>query len=130
MNDATFEHTDTLNAPGYVASVLVPIEARSLNKKDNHFMSRARRVKAARNATHWALKALKKPTLPCTVLLCRIANSTGLDEHDNLPGSLKPEVDGCADWLGIDDRDPRVTWRYSQERGTAYGVRITVMAEA
>ena len=122
--------SDTLNAPGYVASVLVPVEARSLNKKDNHYMSRARRVKAARQAVHWALKAIKKPTLPCVVMLCRIANSEGLDAHDNLPGSLKPMVDGIADWLGIDDRDDRVEWRYSQERGAAYGVRVTVMADA
>ena len=35
---------------------------------------------------------------------------------------------GFCDALGIDDRDPRVTWRYGQERGGAreYAVRITV----
>ena len=130
MNAATDLIAETLNAPAYVASVLVPVEARSLNKKDNHYMSRARRVKAAREAVHWSLKTIKKPVLPCVVLLCRIANSTGLDEHDNLPGSMKPMVDGVAKWLGIDDRDNRVQWRYSQERGAEYGVRITVLADA
>lgn len=113
----------------YEITVEVPIEARSLNKRDNHFMSRARRIKAVRQAVHWALKTKKKPQLPCVVTLCRVANSTGLDEHDNLPGSLKPAVDGVADWLGIDDRDPRVTWCYEQARGTEYGVRITVKGD-
>jgi hypothetical protein len=114
--------------PAYTSVFLVPLEARSLNKKDNHYMSRARRVKAIREAVGF-IAPKKRPTLPCIVTLCRIANSEGLDEHDNLPGSLKPFVDGVATWLGIDDRDPRVTWLYDQERGPSFGVRITVEAE-
>jgi hypothetical protein len=34
-----------------------------------------------------------------------------------------------ADALGIDDRDPRVTWRYDQRRGKRgqYAVEITII---
>lgn len=123
---------DTLNAPAYVASVTVGIMAVSPNKvvKENNF-ARTRRVKAARQGVHWALKQIAKPAFPCVVLMTRIAPSTnGLDAHDNLPGSLKPCVDGVADWLGVRDDDKRVEWRYGQERGTDYAVRVTVSADA
>lgn len=122
---------ETLNAPAYTASVEVGIKAVSPNKvvKENNF-ARSRRIKAAREGVHWALKAIQKPSFPCTVLMTRIAPSNGLDAHDNCPGSMKPHVDGVADWLGIRDDDKRVTWRYAQERGADYGVRITVMADA
>jgi hypothetical protein len=123
--------SDTLNAPAYVATVLVPLEAQSLNKRDSHFMTRSKRVKKIRSETYLCLRSIKtKPVLPCTVMMCRLANSTGLDPHDNLPGSLKPFSDGVADWLGIDDRDPRITWKFSQRRGKLFGVEITVSADA
>jgi hypothetical protein len=67
-----------------------------------------------------------KPTLPCVVLLTRIAPRPIKDEHDNLPRAFKACVDEVAAWLGVDDSDPRVVWRYAQERGAArtYGVRV------
>lgn len=56
--------------------------------------------------------------LPCTVLVCRVAPSSGLDPHDSLPASLKSIVDGIADALGLaSDRDARVRWTYDQRRG-------------
>lgn len=33
---------------------------------------------------------------------------------------------GVADALGIDDRDPRVTWRYAQEKAKGYAVRVEI----
>lgn len=74
------------------------------------------RVKSERTSIHWALLGGPRPALPCTVLLVRVAPSDGLDS-DNLQGSLKACRDGVADWLGVDDRDPRVAWRYDQRRG-------------
>ena len=56
--------------------------------------------------------------LPCTVLVRRVAPSSGLDPHDSLPASLKSIVDGIADALGLaSDRDARVRWTYAQRRG-------------
>jgi hypothetical protein len=61
--------------------------------------------------------------LPVVVTLTRIAPRR-LD-GDNCAGGLKHWRDGIADWLGIDDADPRVSWRYEQERGE-YALRIRV----
>lgn len=109
----------------------VPMEALSLNKTGRNHMKRARLVKERRTTAATCLRAAigrdTRPDLPVVVTLTRIANSTGLDEHDNLPGSLKPFADGVCDWLGLkNDRDPQVTWRFSQERGPAFSVRIVV----
>ena len=63
------------------------------------------------------------------VTMTRLAPSSGLD-FDGLTAALKSVRDGIADALGVDDRDPRVTWSYGQERAKAYGVRITVTGAA
>jgi hypothetical protein len=84
-----------------------------------HWANRSRRVKKERGDTTWAVRAGFGPAvdlLPCTVTLTRVAPSNGLD-GDNLQGSMKACRDGVADWLKVDDRDPRVTWRYEQKRG-------------
>jgi hypothetical protein len=62
------------------------------------------------------------------VTFTRIAFGRGLDPHDNLPASMKHVLDGVADALGIDDRDPRVTWRFAQTNGPRkqYWVRIDI----
>lgn len=43
-------------------------------------------------------------------------------------GVLKAVRDGIADALQVDDRDPRVTWRYDQQRGAEYGVMVEMEA--
>lgn len=35
-------------------------------------------------------------------------------DSDNLQSSLKALRDAVAEWLGVDDRDKRVTWEYGQ----------------
>lgn len=95
--------------------VLVPLRTgRGLNSRE-HWAARSRRVKAEREAVGWMLPARRMP-VPCTVLLTRQAPSAGLD-LDNLQGSLKAIRDAVAEWLGVDDRDARVTWMYGQRRG-------------
>lgn len=121
----------TVNVDSSKIEALVPRQAISLNRTGRNAMKRARLVKERRTDTAIALRAAvgrgQRPELPVVVTLTRIANSTGLDEHDNLPGSLKPFADGVCDYLGIrNDRDPRITWRYENERGITYSVRITI----
>lgn len=62
------------------------------------------------------------------VTLTRLAPSSGLDD-DNLRGALKYVRDGVADALGVNDRDPRVTWDYDQRRSKprewAVEIRLT-----
>lgn len=68
-----------------------------------------------------------KPALPCTIRLVRIAPRK-LDQG-NLAGSMKHVQDGCADWIGVDDRhDDVVKYEYTQERGkpNEYAIRIEV----
>jgi hypothetical protein len=93
-----------------------------LNARE-HFRVRAKRVKKEREATAWALSRTKKPALPCTVLLTRVAPSGGLDD-DNLSGSLKAVRDQVAQWLGVDDKhSAQVRYTCTQFRGP-WGVRI------
>lgn len=51
-----------------------------------------------------------------------------MDEGCGLNAALKPVRDGIADWLTLDDADPRLTWRYAQERAEPdhEGVRIEI----
>lgn len=96
--------------------------APGLNVRE-HWRARARRVKAERNAVAWALllsqrpDKAKRPELPCTVRLTRVAPSNGLDD-DNLAGALKGVRDQVAEWLGVDDKDrQQVRYVYAQRRG-------------
>lgn len=93
-----------------------------LNARE-HWRKRATRVKRERDTAR--LLAPSHP-LPCVVTMTRL--SPGTLDDDNLQGACKAVRDGIADKLGIDDRDPRVEWRYAQERCKRgeYGVRITI----
>lgn len=68
-----------------------------------------------------------KPALPCVIRLVRIAPRK-LDQG-NIAAALKHVQDGCADWIGIDDRrDDLVKYEYMQEQKTkTYGLRIEIV---
>jgi hypothetical protein len=74
------------------------------------------------------LASTPKPALPCTIKITRIA-PRALDD-DNLAGSHKHVRDGIADWLGVNDRDPRVKYEYAQRKGKQkeYAGQIEIMA--
>ncbi len=93
-----------------------------------HWAKHAKRAKEQRGFVRLLLDARlgRAPVLPLTVTLTRYAPSSGLDD-DNLRGALKAARDGVADWLGINDRNPSVTWAYGQDRGP-YAVHVTVEA--
>lgn len=90
-----------------------------------HWATRAKRAKAHRTMARGTLRLHHAPIpAPCRITITRIGKRR-LDD-DNLAGSAKAIRDGVADWLGIDDGDPRLTWRYAQEIGRDYAVRILV----
>lgn len=90
-----------------------------------HWAKRAKRTKEHRGIARVVAEALlKKPQLPCTVRLTRVAPRR-LDD-DNLRPALKAVRDGIADWLGVNDRDPRVTWAYEQDSDGAGGYHVRV----
>lgn len=103
--------------------VCIPLRTSSGLNAREHWRARTARVRKEREAVGWMLRACPKPALPCSVLLTRVAPSSGLDD-DNLAGSLKSVRDEVARWLGVDDRDRMtVRYRYAQTRGP-WGVRI------
>jgi hypothetical protein len=62
---------------------------------------------------------------PCVVTMTRYGVGV-MDEGCGLNASLKPARDGIADALGVKDNDPRIEWRYAQERAPTYACRITI----
>lgn len=93
-----------------------------------HHMVKARRTKRERQTAHWLLLNSKRPPLPISVRMVRIAPRR-IDEDDNLPGMFKAMRDGIADAYGIADNDKTlIRFEYDQERGKPhqYGVRIEV----
>jgi hypothetical protein len=107
----------------------VPIRIESSLNLREHWRKRANRNTSHRASTWFALKAAAKfdpSILPCVVTITRIAPRC-LDD-DNAVGGAKSCRDAIADWLGVDDADPSVQWRYAQERGKPheYAARITI----
>ena len=62
-----------------------------------------------------------------TIALTRIAPRS-LD-GDNLQSGFKAARDGVADWLGMNDGHPSLTWIYAQRRGMPgeYAAEVIVM---
>ena len=85
-------------------------------------MARAQRTNAKLGAGRvlWG----RHVVYPIAVSMTRIA-PRALDD-DNLQTAFKSVRDGVADALGIDDRDPRVAWRYAQEKGKPPHMRIGI----
>jgi hypothetical protein len=88
-----------------------------------HWAARAKRVKRQRAIVGLMLRGLSHPSLPCVVTITR--RSPGTLDDDNAVSSAKATRDAVATWLGVDDRDPRVTWEVRQERAP-WGVRVSV----
>jgi hypothetical protein len=99
-----------------VISVRVPILPKGSGPNSReHWAVKARRVKSERRAVQLMLAAKRKrPSLPATVTLTRF--SAHLLDDDNAVGSMKAVRDEVARWLGVDDGDPRVSWRVWQRK--------------
>lgn len=114
-------------------SVTIPMRLPSASNLREHWSARARRVKAQRAATTLMLKASQRDYFweyfdwfhldTATVALIRVAPRK-LDD-DNLRGAFKAVRDSVAAYFGVDDADPRIEWRYGQEKGEAC-VRIEI----
>ncbi len=102
--------------------IAVPLRTAGSNARER-WQQRHGRVKRERTAVAWMLKTAQRPSIPCTVLLTRVAPSAGLDD-DNLRAALKGVRDEIADWLGVNDRySATVRYAYAQVRGP-WSVRI------
>lgn len=110
--------------------VVVPIRIVSVANIREHWAARASRSRAHRQAVHWALRAqamFKGTTGPLTITLTRIAPRSV--DSDNLQSGCKAARDGVADWLGRDDGDPLLTWKYGQDKANGrYALRVRIEA--
>ena len=109
-----------------MSAVILPIATVSEANRRDHWAIKAKRAKRHRFVAHAMCRSVP---LPATVRLVRMS-SRALDD-DNLRGALKAVRDGVADRLGVDDRDPRVTWQYDQERhaGLKGVVRVEISTD-
>lgn len=117
--------------------ITVLIEGMRLESEANkrgHWTKGAKRAASTRGAVTMAMRCRAMvPGLTLdkgvAVTITRIAPRP-LDD-DNNARACKAVRDGIADWLGIDDRDERVSWRYEQrkdQRAHYYGVEIRIEA--
>jgi len=105
-------------------TVRIPLRLPSLANLREHWTRRARRAKEHRGVTRLLLSnTMRPPELPLIVTFTRVAPRQ-LDS-DNLAISFKAVRDGVADWLGIDDADERINWRYRQRSADRAEVLIT-----
>lgn len=112
-----------------VICVLAPVRIVSEANCRDHWRKKAQRVAGHRRAAFFALSGHQKPRGEATITLTRIGPKT-LDT-DNLAGGFKGTRDGIADWLGIDDGDKRLTWRYGQRKGKPkeYAAEIVIESD-
>lgn len=117
-----------LVAPALALEIVVPYRVVSEANQWDGWQARCRRNRAAGDAwraalaVHHAFAVRLRP--PLAVTLTRLGGRR-LDD-DNLAGAFKALRDAIADWLGLDDGDPRLAWRYGQEPGGPAGVRVRV----
>ncbi len=109
--------------------VLIPgLHVVSESNAHEHWRKRQKRAKGQRGIVALIMRAnATKPSIPCTIRLVRIAPRK-LDQG-NIAAAFKHVQDGCADWLGIDDRhDDLVKYEYLQEqKSKTHGVRIEIV---
>jgi hypothetical protein len=103
----------SLTADGSVR-VELPLALVNVANRREHYMTRRRRVERERGMVTTALAATgaTPPALPVTIALERAA-WCALDP-DGLATAVKACVDAVAEWLAVDDRDPRLHVHLSQ----------------
>jgi hypothetical protein len=111
-------------------TAIIPIRTYSRLNSRISWKEQAKRSKAERSAAKWYLFDIEPfarfADFPrWTVTLTRRGPTQGLDS-DNLSAAMKSCRDGVADWMGAQDNDPRIEWKYKQERAKDWSVVIEV----
>jgi hypothetical protein len=107
-----------------VIRFLIPIQTVSEANRRDHWAEKAKRAKLHRMTARICCPGAD---LPCLVTMTR-CSPRALDD-DNLRSALKHARDGIADKLGVDDRDPRVEWKYAQRQVKKNASEIGVLVE-
>jgi hypothetical protein len=96
---------------------------RNLNSR-GHWAKGHRDVKQARGATNLLLLQHAPPPLPLQITITR--HAVRLLDDDNAVGSLKSVRDSVADWLSVNDRDPRIHWVVGQTKCKRADVGVVI----
>ncbi len=104
------------------------------NRSGGHWSSQHKRTKAQHKQIWVALLKAKVPRaflrvavkmgLRPEILIVR--QSAGTLDGDNNVTAGKRVRDLISRWGDLDDKDPRVTWNYAQEKAPTFGVRIEI----
>jgi crossover junction endodeoxyribonuclease RusA len=90
-----------------------------------HWRRRAARVRSERATTAAAARAWDAPRVPFPLVVTITRVAPRMLDSDNSASAAKAVRDGIADALGVDDSNPLVLWRYSQEKGRP-AVRVEI----
>jgi hypothetical protein len=111
---------------GDAVIVTVPIQLPSVANARLHWAAKARLVKSQRHAVGWLLGNKPRPPFPVVVTITRVGPR--LYDRDNNVACQKSVIDAIAVWLGVDDRDARVSWIYEQRKGKPACVEIRIVS--
>lgn len=113
--------------PSPVLVLEAPVLIQSAQNLREHHHARGKRVAREREAVTVALWAhagrTGGPVLLAShgrLLVGFTRLATRLLDDDNLISGCKASRDAVAAWLGVDDRDPRITWGYDQRTHKRY----------
>jgi hypothetical protein len=96
---------------------------RNLNSR-GHWAKGHHDTKRARGATNLLLLQHAPPPLPLQITITR--HAVRLLDDDNAVGSLKSVRDSVADWLSVNDRDPRIHWVVGQTKCKRADVGVVI----
>lgn len=113
-------------------TVPIRIVSESNRSAGQHWSVRHKRFVEQKQEIWWTWRATNRQPLPVPVVVTLTRIAPRRFDDDNLTSGFKATRDQIAELLGVDDGDPRVTWRYAQERGRPreYAVRIRIEAAA
>ena len=110
-------------------TVEIPMKTESLANLREHWRKTHQRAKTHRQAAAFHLKhfgARQPPAPPLLIRFTRLAPRP-LDSDNNVI-SFKNLRDGVADYLGVPDNHPGLTFEYAQAKSAEYRVRIELVA--
>lgn len=130
----TLAHCTPTTTP--ILALEAPVLIQSAANLREHHHAKAKRVAREREAVTAALWAhagrTGGPVLLSAhgrLLVSFTRLATRLLDDDNLVGGCKASRDSVAAWLGVDDRDPRVTWGYDQRTHKRYSLTPGLLIE-
>jgi hypothetical protein len=118
-------------ASSWSITLTVPVQVVSEANTREHWAAKYRRADSQRTALIFAwnsagLSLGHKPNVSGGVRVKWVKLGGKKLDDDNLHNAFKALRDCLAGWLGLDDGNERVSWKYAQEPGGDVGVRVEI----